>query len=1532
LRIFPILHPFPPRFPFSFAQIKLVNINSSDVVDGKPAIVLGLIWSIILYFQIDVPQRTLGKTVTATVTSKTASSTSETSSADASNAEADAKSQITAAGGRQALLTWVEDSVKPHLAKSGVKVRDFGTSWRDGRLLCMLINHIRPNSIDLGSLKGRTNRENLEHGFKVAEEKLGIPRLLDAEDLDVDKPDERSVMTYIAQFVRNSPAAAVKNGVEKLNTSFQFAHFDPHTFEFPARLIWKAKTKSTSEAAIKSKPDATTKMKPVTPKPKQDSGKAQSKTKVESAKTKLATAAPKDKSASGKQKTEPGQAKQDSVKSQLGGTKPPPTSKAGTVQSAKVVSSSSSKSAKPAKSQLSPTTQASIEPDPDIDPSLILSASTTSGLFEGRTRRVSYGGADSMDEEALRSLILATSPSTPGSADGGGSTLSLDKVHGIGSLSASLPSRMPGSNVTKAQAEQERIFLINIKELIARVRHNPISEQDFFTEFEILTQAQMEHESLTAYMMELSERKRQGLLLGLRPEELDRIEAEWSRVKPELDEWRWRLDEALPGDWKQIGLWLAQAERRLIADAELANQLGLEMAPGAANMTPTERYERLKKCLEQHEEALKEYERIKKQFDALKVKNEELNRQADEARDKPDVLAKLDVHLPESIVLAIENRLLNVELDAPLAKRRIERLTLRWNLAHQLDELRVNLTDWQSTRCKEPEEVKTKMKTIQDYLTSLGLPDRIEKSLNELTELSAQRDDIATGVAERRKEMEQKFAKSGDQQKIFLSLSQGVSVTTGGGAFMLMDSAETERNEANMFISSIRSRWIDAWDDVTDLQHHLEELQMKWETFEAEKAALKEWVANAKKILDDENSTAEERNKLYSELAQWRARISALNDLGHELMGQCDIQTASALDQELSGVNQVWTDVSSQVVRSAELNHAEQLKNQHADALHRLNEFFRTTERLLNQDFVLPETTNLDEANAATAAYRKQLEDARAALIEQARADYLEALRAAEQLMEAARAGQADMADAEALMAAARAAGERLDRLVNMEVPNRLDEVQAATQKAIDLALRLAPINSFIQNTEQSDEFGKFSAGELNLDLSGLSTEDAISKLKSHFTAIEQHEKALTEAEQRLKDLKAAGLKHVDVSQLELATAEARRKFEVLRAAAQRYEEALERRRIAERTFNASINELNDWLNEADRVMQMQTEAIEKHQQQAVSSEWLKDQLDEHKKFFEKLQEVGQASLQTVNRSYDELVSLYENDTLDFGVSAETAESNIVPPNDAANNVVVEASAKVQTLRDRYSDILSRAPQQEVELRYAMLEAQLRDQLELMNNALMEEESRIAAGEELSSILADHERIFGKSGLSSVCEQLLNEMRELSEQMSLLDTESPNRLSLRTDRLQKDFNQLTDHVGQLAVKLRSLPTQWADFDEKLYQLVDWTKEVEQLVRHLQTNPEDAKASDEVSAMELAARYRAMLSRFEELTGVTNEQGALAELLNAKLADLSLQGGLSATELATKRAALAAAIGSLRDLRSEVDAVLDRGEYACDGLM
>ncbi|KAK2114537.1 Nesprin-1 [Saguinus oedipus] len=68
-----------------------------------------------------------------------------------------------------------------------------------------IIHAIRPELVDLEKVKGRSNRENLEDAFSIAETELGIPRLLDPEDVDVDKPDEKSIMTYVAQFLKHYP-------------------------------------------------------------------------------------------------------------------------------------------------------------------------------------------------------------------------------------------------------------------------------------------------------------------------------------------------------------------------------------------------------------------------------------------------------------------------------------------------------------------------------------------------------------------------------------------------------------------------------------------------------------------------------------------------------------------------------------------------------------------------------------------------------------------------------------------------------------------------------------------------------------------------------------------------------------------------------------------------------------------------------------------------------------------------------------------------------------------------------------------------------------------------------------------------------------------------------------------------------------------------------------------------------------------------------------------------------------------------------
>jgi hypothetical protein len=63
---------------------------------------------------------------------------------------------------------------------------------------CALIHKHQPQLIDYDSLNASEASKNLELAFAAAES-LGIPRLLDVEDVNVEKPDERSIMTQVAE-------------------------------------------------------------------------------------------------------------------------------------------------------------------------------------------------------------------------------------------------------------------------------------------------------------------------------------------------------------------------------------------------------------------------------------------------------------------------------------------------------------------------------------------------------------------------------------------------------------------------------------------------------------------------------------------------------------------------------------------------------------------------------------------------------------------------------------------------------------------------------------------------------------------------------------------------------------------------------------------------------------------------------------------------------------------------------------------------------------------------------------------------------------------------------------------------------------------------------------------------------------------------------------------------------------------------------------------------------------------------------------
>jgi nesprin-1 len=105
-------------------------------------------------------------------------------------------------GARKTLLHWVSNALP---GDSGIEIKDFGASWRDGIAFLAIIDAIKKNLVNIAELKKASNKTRLQTAFDVAETELGITRLLDPEDVDVPKPDERSIMTYVAQFLHKYP-------------------------------------------------------------------------------------------------------------------------------------------------------------------------------------------------------------------------------------------------------------------------------------------------------------------------------------------------------------------------------------------------------------------------------------------------------------------------------------------------------------------------------------------------------------------------------------------------------------------------------------------------------------------------------------------------------------------------------------------------------------------------------------------------------------------------------------------------------------------------------------------------------------------------------------------------------------------------------------------------------------------------------------------------------------------------------------------------------------------------------------------------------------------------------------------------------------------------------------------------------------------------------------------------------------------------------------------------------------------------------
>lgn len=176
--------------------VKVVSIDSDCVVKGNFKMLLGLIWQLILRYQVG--------------------------GSDPESVKINIK---------KLLLLWMQHVIPDQ------NIRNLTTDWNSGIALCNLINVLQPGLCpEYSTMVKHTPVENVTKGLELAAEAFGIPQIISPEYMASPNVDDLSMTTYLSYFTQDggigekwtSNLITAWNPAIEINGSFTTVWSDGH--------------------------------------------------------------------------------------------------------------------------------------------------------------------------------------------------------------------------------------------------------------------------------------------------------------------------------------------------------------------------------------------------------------------------------------------------------------------------------------------------------------------------------------------------------------------------------------------------------------------------------------------------------------------------------------------------------------------------------------------------------------------------------------------------------------------------------------------------------------------------------------------------------------------------------------------------------------------------------------------------------------------------------------------------------------------------------------------------------------------------------------------------------------------------------------------------------------------------------------------------------------------------------------------------------------------------------------------------------